>query len=260
MKIEKNFILRRAFLDWTIVRRRLDLLLTKSDRYRMKTTKLRYFIFLFCFLSAANFFDQQVPPTDRNPTSLGAKAEEGTLNFQARVQVLVEPGTDPNEPPTKKHVESTINEQLKYMFGPMEQGPKFDQDRAAPKGDHKLNIASSKEWIKISDKPTVWEINYDFEGSVVIEKGKSKSYKVYLPLEPKGIYKRAMSELVIDPETGKKICPCSDPHYPGSEEFFYFWGPKEIFKKCHLQEGQDYIEVVSKLERRPAPSFKTYPE
>ena len=79
----------------------------------------------------------------------------------------------------------------------------------------------------------VFRAFYNFKGTVLIKKGPKTVYDIMLPNNPDTIYSSGQSGAHN---------PCTDDHYQGEGDFWYFWNPHN--PGCKLKEKQDY-QIVS---------------
>ncbi|MGZ3710581.1 MAG: hypothetical protein ACXVBE_02450, partial [Bdellovibrionota bacterium] len=176
------------------------------------------------------------PPSDRSVAFTAKHATEATLTFSHSVEMISA------KKPTKTEAAAQIEKQVQHLFGPMERA----EYMAAPKEDHVI----SNIQIERKDADT-FAISYDYEGTIVVEKGPRKNYDVILPNNPDTIYQTAM--------VGSHN-PCTDEHYQTEGDFWYFWSPAPTYKKCRLKEGEDYQVVQGQIDRILPDSKTTYPE
>lgn len=179
---------------------------------------------------------QTRPLPDRHVAFVSKHATEATLTFSHKVEMIT------NRRPTKAEARDQIEKQVLHLFGPMERAASM----AAPKEDHQISN------VQISlPSPGLAEISYDYEGTIVVEKGPRTNYDVILPNNPDLIYQAAMVG---------NYNPCTDDHYQGEGDFWYFWSPAPAYKKCRLKEGVDYQVVRGRIERINPETKSTYPE
>lgn len=175
-------------------------------------------------------------PSDRNVAFSAKGATEATLTFSHEVEI--ESGSKPSMSTAKEQVEK----QVQHLFGPMERA----EYKAAPKEDHTISNIS----IKKGETEGTYLISYDYEGTIVIDKGPRNKYDVILPNNPDSIFQKAMV---------RGHNPCTDDHYQTEGDFWYFWSPAPTYPKCKLKEGEDYQVVHGQIEREKN-TRTTYPE
>src|SRR4051812_4782769 len=112
---------------------------------------MRYLLPLLLFTACSHS-----APSDRHVAFAAKHATEATLTFSHKVEI--ESATKPSKAAASEAIES----QVQHLFGPMERA----EYMAAPKEDHTIsNISISRK-----DDAT-WEAAYDYEGTIVVEKG-----------------------------------------------------------------------------------------
>ncbi len=181
------------------------------------------------------------PPASRNIAFVSKKATEAILTFSHRVEI--EAPRKPTEAKAKEQIES----QVLHLFGPMERL----EYSAAPKEDHKIKITEIR---KKADVDGVYEIFYNYKGTIVLEKGAGApktTYSFFLPINPDTIFEQGMVR------TKNR---CTDEHYQAEEDFWYFWSPAPYYPDCPLTEGEDYEVVNGSIERIDPSKKSTYPE
>lgn len=174
--------------------------------------------------------------TGRDIAFVSKHATEATLRFSHRVEI------QSRRKPSAARAREQVELQVQHLFGPLERG-KF---KAAPKEDHKIRILSTS---KKTDG--LYEITYEYEGTVVVEKGPRKYLELLLPINPSTIY----SDSLVN---GKN--PCTDDHYQDEGDFWYFWSPAPTYPDCKLKEGEHYSRLNGAIERLDGDSRTTYPE
>ncbi|MBC7690165.1 MAG: hypothetical protein H7222_00200 [Methylotenera sp.] len=92
-------------------------------------------------------------------------------------------------------------------------------------------------------------IYYHYKGKALLDNKVGNHYPFTLPRDPKTVYQAS-----VNPD-GK--VPCTDPHYQGAGDYFYFWNPTA--RGCRLQKERDYFEITADVKRLPdAP--QTFPD
>lgn len=190
-----------------------------------------------CSLNQVRPEQQSLATPKRDPTFVSKRASEAILSFSHRV--LIQAATKP----TLGIAKEQVFQQIQHLFGPMERA----EYSGVPKEDHKVTITS----IKASAKEGVYEINYDYSGTSVIENGPRKYFDVYLPNNPDLIYSASM---IGSTNT------CTDEHYQSEGDFWYFWSPAPTYPECKLKEGRDFEVVHANIERIKPDAKTTYPE
>lgn len=171
-----------------------------------------------------------VPYTAKNST-------EAVLTFSHRVELISDVS------PSKAAATDHINYQLQHMFGPMS----VAETAAVPKEDYEIQITR----IQLKEEyENVFEIFYDYKGTIVLASGPQKNYSFLLPVNPALIYEAGM-------QRNAKINRCTDEHYQNEDDFWYFWNPYQ--ENCSLVEGEDFDVVNGTIERLPN-TDRTYPE
>ena len=188
---------------------------------------------------------QQFAIPQRAPAFAGKRSSEAIMTFSHRVEM------HSLKKPTKAQAEKQIKDQLDHLFGPMENAEFEDRKhyKAAPKEDHTAKIKSIQ--LKAGSK-NLYEITYDYSGTIVVESGPRDYYEILLPINPDTIYR--------DAKDGGPENPCVDPHYQTKEDFWYFWSPKPKYPNCKLEEGKHYHSITARIERIKPEAKTTYPE
>lgn len=172
----------------------------------------------------------------RGPAFVSKKATEAVMTFTHHVRI------NGDKKPTKAEAEEQVRNQLMHLFGPMERA----EYAGVPKEDHEVKIK------KIEKTPEGnFDITYDYEGTVVVEKGPRTKIDLMLPINPSTIYQEAM---VGDHN------PCTDDHYQSEGDFWYFWSPAPAYPGCRLKEGVNYEVFKADIDRIKPQARKTYPE
>ncbi len=174
----------------------------------------------------------------RAPAFFSKRATEATLTFSHRVRMI-----SPRKP-NKSAAEEQVQSQLTHLFGPMERA----EYAGVPKEDHTIKITKIE---KSADAADSFDIQYDYEGTIVVEKGPRSKIDLTLPINPTTIYQEAM--------VGRHN-PCTDDHYQSEGDFWYFWGPAPAYPDCRLKENVHYEIVKGDIDRLKPQSRKTYPE
>ena len=175
-------------------------------------------------------------PNDRRVAFVSKRATEARLTFSHHVELLS------RQKPSMEKAKEQIESQVQHLFGPMERA----ESMAAPKEDHKITN------VKIAEKSAgVYDITYDYDGTIVLEKGPRKHLDFVLPINPDKIYEAGFVG---------RVNKCTDEHYQSEGDFWYFWSPAPTYKGCPLEEGKDYEVVKGDIERIAIEAKTTYPE
>lgn len=166
---------------------------------------------------------------------VGKNSTEAEMKFSSRVQI--------NWKPTSVEARQHIEHQITHLFGPMSDA----EYKAVPKGDHQIKNVKIKN---ISNN--LYEVTYDYSGTIVLENGPKDIYTVILPLNPDTVYSAGMA---VELETPRNNC--TDSHYQSEGDFWYFWNPYKY--GCKLVKDKDYIEIKTNIERKKN-TEKTYPD
>lgn len=158
---------------------------------------------------------------------------EAFVEFSAFVEML-SPVT-----PLDSQQNEQVEKQLKHLFGPLA-AAKFP---AVPKLEYKINLINS---VRISK--TLIRINYNYRGYFLVHSGAESELNIVLPINPDTIYQAGQV-------LGKN--PCTDSHYYGIGDFWYFWNPKQ--EGCPLKAEKDYLIQTASLVRKPNQEV-SYPE
>lgn len=165
---------------------------------------------------------------------VGSNSTEARLAFDGVVQYVTS-----SKNPLERTLRKVIEAQIEHTIGPMSAA----DASAVPKGDHVISN------IKIaSQKGTLLNVTYHYEGNIVLENGPTTTYNITMPVNPNTIYQAAM---VGD------YNPCTDDHYQSEGDFWYFWNPTQA--GCKLKEGKDYLIVKAKVQRYENTKL-SYPE
>mgnify|MGYP000729942127 CR=1 FL=1 len=148
----------------------------------------------------------------------GKESYEAALAFQAKVQF------QSDSKPSDTVIKDKIEKQLLHLFGPMSQ----TEALGAPKTNHRISEISSVVLLK----DRTYSASYTYEGTVVVHDKAKDFYDLILPVNPDLIYEQA--------KVGDKA-PCTDEHYSGEGDFWYFWHPSR--KGCLLKKGE-HFEVI----------------
>jgi len=190
----------------------------------------------------------QNTPT-RNIAFVSKKASEAILTFAHSVEM------ESASKPSLAEAKGQVEDQVQHLFGPMERS----EVMAAPKEDQEIEIRAS-DIEKISDG--LWNIHYRYTGTLVLQNGPRTKYKFPLPVNPDKIYQAAFQ--------GSRN-PCTDDHYQGESDFWYFWSPaswgRNDYPQCKLrsnengrvESGEDYEVITGNVERLEK-DRTTYPE
>lgn len=198
---------------------------------------LKFCIFFFLVACSHTAERPRDRPNDRQVAFVSKQATEAVLTFSHRVEMVS------RKKPSKAEALEQVESQVQHLFGPMERADYI----AAPKEDHTIRITSISE----KSDGSAWEIFYDYEGTIVLQKGPRKYYDVLLPINPSTIYASAMA---------RTLNPCTDEHYQSEGDFWYFWSPAPAYPKCKLKEGEHYEVVRANIERIDIDRKSTYPE
>lgn len=181
----------------------------------------------------------------RTPAFSAKNATEAIMTFSHRVELIS------NRQPSYDEALAQVESQLLHLFGPMENAVFEDRIayRAAPKEDHNVRLTS----IRLKpNTANVYEITYDYAGTIVLEKGPRLYYDILLPLNPSTIYDEAKGR--------RHENPCVDPYYQDQSDFWYFWSPAPKYPNCKLVEGEHYHVVTAAIDRVRPTAKTTYPE
>jgi hypothetical protein len=175
----------------------------------------------------------------------GKRSSEARFRFEGRVEssrLASQPGT-----PTEDQALELIEDQLQHLFGPWS----VTRAKAVPSGRHEIVIRAIRAR---RNRPTV--IDYSYEGVIVLESvpgetgGTTGSFDAILPVDPDTIYSAGLV-------AGRNAC--TDSHYNGESDFWYFWAPAPHHEDCPLVEGRDFFTLRGRFSRIPN-TRTTYPE
>lgn len=166
------------------------------------------------------------------PMYVGIEHTEAVIEFDHEVQY--------DSQTTRASV--AIEEQIRYLFGPMQFDAHFDRSivPAAPKNDHEIfNIE-----IREVGTGSLRVATYTYSGTALVSSRAGNTLQIKLPVNPATL-----------PMTGGD--PCTDGHYRSAVDYWYYWSP--LRPGCMLNEGTDYKTVQARVARR-ANTVRTYPE
>ncbi len=161
----------------------------------------------------------------------GSKSSEAVYRFSGEVELTRWAAPDPEQ------AERAVEHQLQHLFGPWSVTPA----KAVPKGQHEIHIES----ISLRT-PGTQVIKYRYTGRILLESVRGLTdqptgiHEAFLPVNPDTIYDTSL--------TGAKN-PCTDPHYNGEGDFWYFWAPAPHNPRCKLVEGRDYLRIQGAFTR-----------
>ena len=186
--------------------------------------------------------NNQVRPKERK-LYVGKDSVEATMTYGGEVQIESE------GKPSKKLSREKIEDQVMHLFGPMGVARHY----AVPKGDHEIELTGEPEAVDEG----IWVARYRYSGTIVVRVPSQKelpaTYSITLPVNPDTIYDAG----TVVTKSGKEKFPCTDEHYTGEGDFWYFWNPKQ--EGCPLVENTDYVKIAARVK-----GFKntriTYPE
>lgn len=189
---------------------------------------MKAFIFLTCLALSVS-----VHASRERKLYVGKDSTEAVLSFRGTV-LLNAAGRV-----TEADAEEQIEKQLTHMFGPMGEAA----IKAVPRGEHEIsNIRISSAGARLH------KIDYQYKGTIVLQKGPKTSYEFVLPANPDTIYSLGM--------VGGHN-PCTDHHYQSEGDFWYFWNPAN--PGCPLKQGSDYLKIKGSI-KRVANTRVSYPE
>ncbi len=156
---------------------------------------------------------------------------------------------------------------LEYLFGVFQFHPPFDKLQGIPFGnpswkiDSTMNPGASE--IVVYQGKRMQKIKYHFNDkglfrkSLFLSEDQPKLVELRLPLDIDSIYGLG----VIQVEEGGKMVakkPCTDSHYDGANDFWYFWNPAKSGCPDILKtEGTTLVQALL----TPLPNTEvTYPE
>lgn len=142
-------------------------------------------------------------------------------------------------PPGRLQQEDQVERQIAHLFGPLA-AARFP---AVPKTDHEVQIT---DMVKTTNN--VYRISYTYRGHFAVRYGVDHKLNIYLPNNPDTIYTAGEVDFNY---------PCTDSHYQGEGDFWYFWNPANY--GCPLKIGKDYAFVQARLLRLPNEKV-SYPE
>ncbi len=159
---------------------------------------------------------------------VGKNNTEAKLSFDYAVEFASD------TKPTKAEAKEAIDDQLLYLYGPMQVAKAY----GIPKGEHVTKVTKLEKL-----DGGLYRASYHYEGTIQVKKGPKSRYSVKLP--------RNTAEAEIYDKH------CTDSHYPGYDDFWYFWNPDQA--RCSLEEGVHYDTIAGDLVRLPNTEL-TYPE
>ncbi|MFI5348511.1 MAG: hypothetical protein ACHQ2Z_03120 [Elusimicrobiota bacterium] len=150
-----------------------------------------------------------------------------------------------------------VDEQVSYLTGTFQSESflqKFhypgtlDQDESGSHGEIEFTGAQAAGEGRV-------RLSYHFKGNAIFHKdafrhGSVRTVPLKMPYAPDAIYK-------ISKNGGKKNL-CTDPHYDGPGDFFYFWDPDK--PDCPLNgDDTNVLRTSGRLEKKPN-TRTTYPD
>lgn len=151
----------------------------------------------------------------------------------------------------REKIEELVRLQLQHMYGAFTMHPGFTENPGIPSGDYKLRLLEAQ---KVPNEPYAW-ISYSYDdlavfSSKIFSGGGTQKIRFALPVDPSTIYSSGF------PHPGARKNLCTDEHYNGEGDFWYFWNPYQA--GCPVTEDE-LIIVETGLE--PLPMTRgTYPE
>lgn len=196
-----------------------------------------------------------IPTLPNSHPFVGKVATEALLDFDHWIEFpfnVPSPLSRNGEILLRAAAKSAIEEQLKYLFGPL-----YAQkdNLSAPKLDHSI------EPIRITPKngaSGTYRATYHYHGTLVTKMRPESKFEIFLPLptQPQKIFKK--SALAVN---GKLKYPCfsedAGPNDYSDKYFWYFWDPD--LEECPLVEGTDFIRAHGFVEIKENTRL-TYPQ
>jgi len=200
------------------------------------------FLITLMALAIGNTANNQVRPRERK-LYVGKDSVEALMSYAAEIHI------EQDRKPSKTLLHEKIEDQVSHLFGPMGVARYY----AVPKGDHEIELVGEPEKLEEG----VWQARYKYSGTVVLKVPSQNelppTYNIILPVNPDTIYEAG----TVTTKSGKEKFPCTDEHYDGEGDFWYFWNPKQ--EGCPLVEGEDYVKLAAKV--KPYKNTRiTYPE
>lgn len=149
----------------------------------------------------------------------------------------------------RQAVSELVDLQLQHMYGAFTMHPGFTEYPGIPSGDYKVRLLSSER------APGGYaKINYSYDDIVVFSAalftGGGVRINFVLPRDPVTIYGKGF------PTPASRKNRCTDEHYNGEGDFWYFWNPYQ--DGCPIT-GRDLVGIETELS--PLPMTRgTYPE
>jgi len=220
---------------------------------------MRYFLFCAVLLTALN---GGLCPAGGNAGKSGGEKWYGSDSRRAKLRFssyalykVPETYKGPvsrllDDPEQTGEITAVVERQLQHMYGAFTTHPYFSENPGIPSENQVLKLVSAE---KVPNEPYA-RINYSYENTAVFAKsvfsGGAREIRFVLPKDPAAIYSKGFAR----GGSGKNLC--TDEHYNGEDDFWYFWNP--YMDGCPI-ERSDLAAITA--EMRPMNSTReTYPE
>ena len=202
-------------------------------------------------------FAAAITPKGSDTRWYGADSRQARMQFTAYVLYEIPPrlGNSVSQilsnPGQRQKITEIVNLQLQHMYGAFTMHPGFVDNPGIPSGDYNVTLLKAEKlpdglYAKVSysyDDVTVFSSKL-FRGSA------GRRIQFVLPKDPVTIYSKGF------PRPSSKTNLCTDEHYNGEGDFWYFWNPYQ--EGCPIS-GDDLVEVKTDLKPLPV-TRNTYPE
>ncbi len=182
----------------------------------------------------------------------GADNQSGDMQFEAYIDVTVPKGASTKEllfkEPARAHVMAMINKQIQHLYGTFSVHEEFENNPGIIESKGTPVLLDAKfDATKQSARVT-----YSYKDRVVFKKkifrGNDPKITFLMPRDPQTIYKKSLDASGFN--------PCTDKHYNGEGDFWYFWTPTQ--EGCNIPDSE-LQKVTAKLTPK-ANTTKTYPD
>lgn len=182
----------------------------------------------------------------------GADNQSGTMEFQAYIDIETPKGATTKEQlfrePSRSEILKLINRQIQHLYGTFSVHEEFVDSPGILEGRGVPELLTAK----FESNSRTARVTYSYKDRVVFKKkvfrGANPTLTFLMPRDPKTIYARSRDS--------RGFNPCTDQHYNGEADFWYFWNPKNEGCKMPQSELQ---QVTAKLTPT-ANTKKTYPD
>jgi hypothetical protein len=182
----------------------------------------------------------------------GSDNQSGDMQFEAYVDVTVPKGIVTKEQlfkePARAHVMAMIKKQIQHLYGTFSLHDEFADNPGIIEGKGTPILLDAK-----FDAPKQSaRVTYAYKDRVVFKKkimrGNDPKITFVMPRDPQTIYAKSLD--------ARGFNPCTDTHYNGAGDFWYYWNPTQ--EGCNIPDSE-LQKVTAKLTPK-ANTNKTYPD